>query len=925
MRHLAFLVFLAAASACSLPSRDNDYDPARAPAIGVAFTDATVAGGACMTTAQLSSAQVTTLTISRGRCVGAIVSVLDPQNDAVSSVDIEMTGPVTLERSATVTSAEKAVAIFAPEELRAAGDRLVDVTVRVADVTGARAQMTVQMHVANDPPVVVRIPPRTIPFGGQPWAKNAPVPISFGGAAVADFNGDEAEQWAWRWSDGSTATSTNPNDPAFIREVPSAFAGVFAGEVRVSDDLEMSAPRRSVVRKRPANIWASSQAGIVRIDGALYFHRLFGSVDGPPTAYFPRTADGPKILVHWDTDPATTTHNLMLASWPDLSFVDVESIPDENWRFALSVDRGTLWGAYPGFAQDLFFTRFDLTDAGIAVGPQFTVDVPDPLGSYNNPVLQSADNGDIWAHTYGENVFVVASSGTLTATHGAPGHVLSVRRRPGTGEMWAVRGASPIDGAGPGATLHVYGATETTILLPDSHAYDLAFVDSDTVWISLGDRVILVDAAALTAGASLVEATAGELPVSAAFRMTPVRDTGDVWAFSFSSGALTRFNEDGIEVSVPLFELPTIDDAGMLWLSDFAGLRRVEAPIPSGLMARVPVGRPDLGSSDWEGGVWYASQGIISLTHRALVHAAEDGTVYAEHPEWVAQGGGLPEPLPFFNAFRTRPGTSLAYAIPYNDEFDMKGLYEIDLAQTPPAYRLVLDSNGAAGLRFPVFEPSAPIPASTPFFWTVDSPPIGRVVQMSLDGQTVTPRLGLTGIEGRRLRAARSLRTNTLCLGTWDENGNTLRFRSITPEGAVTTLATVALPDFTNIAGVAVSPDFAYLNDDELCWIAFQPPSPSPGTPCTFGTAELRAYRPGVTTGPNANITITDGRIHSIRPIDPDHVWVTVDRCEGPNEFRDLDYMVRTGFSFSRRATFRNDAEDFIDPEVSPRFGLVNP
>lgn len=939
MRSLPAAAIIAAAlsvSAC-IPERDNPLDPAGAPDAVLRFTDGGV--GTIDSPCEIVNELVTLLEAPRDRCLVLLArGTTDPQ-DGVEGLtyDFRFEGVSLTKGTADHYVLDRAAVLALPPNVP------LTYEVVVTDRDGNYNVTEAQVLLRNQAPTPPRVAPRTLPHGGYPWAPGEPIPVSFGTETAADPDGSDTVQYCWTFPSASEICSTDPNDPAFTVSIEVDTPGRFVAELRVRDAFDTSEPRVAVVNIAEPNAWILGATGAYRVDTSLAVTTVPGADGFATVSRVPGDGvSGERVAVLYD---AGAEERLTLFDAQDVSVagMDLNVIADAG-QVGVAADPGGTWLwtlATQGDSATL--RRWDI--GGLDLTPQapIVVDMPSEGVGYV-PVVEVDGAGRIWASRRHGNVYVfdgVSSTAVEVFLDDSGRRTHSIERRPGTNEVWFIR-TVPLDVSSvASATLHRVveedgQLVESVFQLGTPAAVDMAWYGSDRLWIGLANSVVLVDVDALVnappgddqlALATIV--TLPELPAPLRVLADPV--TGDVWAFALGYTAHGRITGTVHVSESAMNVLPDfIGEDGRLWsMADSAtGLIRYRLP-PVGAPVRVPQPGVFSGASDWNGGLWFARTDLVT-TPVALAHVTEDGIVDALEEEAIDENGEIVS-MPWFGVLRTSPGdTSHAYGIRVDPNAfpTFAGIVRIDLddPDSTPTLTEIVDPASSSAFVYPILEPSAPLPASTPFLWTAADLGSSLADVGQLDPVTGAFTSRLTANEPD-LSLARSLHSNGACVGFRLDSAttDTIRARWISAAGSVTTLQDIVVSDGggglidSSIATVATSRDPAGVAND-LCWIAWN--EPGTGT-CTPGAAQIRGYLPAGGAAV-ASYTLTPaGRILSMKPLDRDRLWLLVERCEpgGSDGVAYLEFVSRSSGILGARYRLRvgpsSFAGGFADPEVS--------
>ncbi len=944
-------------AACSLPSRDNPHDPAVSPVASLYAVDAGDQGP-CLSAQALGSSLSSfapTLTIARTRCMALVArDSRDPQGDALEfrfrrletdqAIDLEG-GDWSLADLFVLSSA---ALLALPQE------QILTFEVAARDPAGSTEVATTQVSISNAPPVAIGDPPRTVPVGGHAWSPGASYTITFDASPSYDPDRTELAEYCWKFPASATndaCSSTDwicretPDDPCFTRTIAADDRHRVVAHLRVGDGLATSSVEQATVAVTDPNLWGENWSLTIngetvgqptRYDAQLRKPDIPGAVPGINVAAEYRGAGGPpRVAVLYREEFGAT--NLRLSDgWPVLTFDDGIVVQPTlgTGKVGIVVDavRQRIWTGALGTYPSPTYQAFAFTGSALELVASGTYGSP---GYYVEGRLLSAVDGEgnAWFAPFGEQMVVLDAPVTgspgepFTFVPGIPYSlpdrvVTGLASRPGSGEVWSVYSSSPFTGIESDATLvrHTGIGPADAIPFPlgDTHALGLAWVDSDRLWLSLGDRgLVLVNATCLASGGcDLDQAIEVEIPDA----VDAVHLVADPWSGTCWAAGL--WEEDGLRAEIDgtlvafsgfEFEVQFVDPDGALWFYADDRLVRASMPDSSRVLARVPLTPVHAVSVDADtGGVWIPTRGPSTLNR-----VAEDGRVVVSMP--VERMGNALGPL---SLFQRSPGGTDGWALaldPYGGTH--KGIYHVDLSD-PDGSTTTLHSFLGSFAVDGFFSPSAPLPQSTPFLWsatqTASTPPVVRAFT----------RTGPVGsgfaLPSNIAAAAVSHRTNRLFIAA--RNGNTLEIRpTAVPAPAYSSpiVATFNLGTELALATVATSDDGS---GGDLFWVVLTD-NVGGSPPCSVHnfTSNVRVYRDdGTVFGYYQG---EPGEITSIVPRGPDTYWITARRCVADGEFATLtvdlrQYEIRLGSPVRTGEAVGIGSDHLVSPESSPHFPI---
>jgi hypothetical protein len=828
-----WLLLLAAlvVAACSLPQRDNAFDPANAPAAQLAVLRLAGPGSTCPP--PIATVPEAVGSASRGDCLELDAGASqDPHGDrmrfrfsALGSAGFE---PLGVESTASTLVLLRSL-VFG---LSSAGEATF--AVAVTDGHGGHGETTRTIALLDARPDAGKQASRALPLGGYPWNPGAPIPIDFRPDGAGDADGD-APSYCWSFpaslaNDACTIApgpdgicSANAADSCFTRQVDVSGGVAFEATAtlvvrdgpRASDRASLPVP--AIVDVREPNLWAGPGGNIPgtrieRLDAARV--PVAGYRDYPHVDFL--AAQSAMAVI----DRPVNDYQLTMASWPsaaplgtpmpfpaaNVAGVRTDAASSRLWLFETDLPPGI---GLPASAAVHAWT----VGAGGALTPGIDVSLSVPYtGAQGEVAIEIDTAGDAWIGRFGGFAQIVEAhpDGTLRTVDAGTDHVFqSLAARPGAGEVWAVRTMSAPTGTGSPFESAKLVSFDATGLESD---YDLAlggesidfasgfaWIDRNEAWLAVPAIGLLhVDVPTLVATGSLDEALLGRVDVvNVASRLTVDPVTGAVWAVSASAGVV-RATRSGTLTTFAYADSYTpdrVDPAGRLWSASFLPdptLLAGESPARSGVVETTDVlfslfPQPDLAS----GGLW-----TTSIVPPSILHLAQDMTSLRQVSSFRLDGGTATA-MPMMLPARFEPGSQTAWAIGRGGTITTSlGLFRIDFSADPPIARTILGATQAADLE--ILEASAPIPGTQPFAWGLTRS-TGQVIMIDPSGN-VSPVFTLPAAErdfgSVFAKAARSLFSNKLCLGTLDtSSGSTvLHLRRFSPTGTVETLGTITMP-----------------------------------------------------------------------------------------------------------------------------------
>ena len=421
--------------------------------------------------------------------------------------------------------------------------------------------------------------------------------------------------------------------------------------------------------------------------------------------------------------------------------------------------------------------------------------------------------------------------------------VFGLAIRPGTAEAW-VAWVDPFYEERASVRIHRVGAAPEQHVFSTSAVVGLAFVDASTLWVLSAERgVLLLDVPTFLQygeeAATLLEIATPEMP-TVGTTVTVDAASGDLW---FAGSASTvRVTLEGTLETFDLLSPLVVEKGGALWsqrtcpqdepvCSYYRFVERGLSASAEPVAARTQLlARRQGGIDQTTGGLWY--QDFFGTLVRADAH----GRTREIHSQVMLDGAADADAPRYWNVSiapdgKTAWGTTVEFV---SFPPALRDLYFIDLDDPARPVTTVVQNSSTEILEF--LEASAPIPAATPFAWFDRGTGLARTI-LTVDGNGATAeRFTVPAGECREsggscrvvTRAARSPKTNALCLATIDEdspsacNGSAgncfLHLRRISAAGVVEDLGVVPHLTPNNDSDFAVAAGGDATRD--LCWVA---------------------------------------------------------------------------------------------------------
>lgn len=863
------------ATAC-LPSRDNTHDPKNRPQAKLFVVDAFDPElGACSTDFGLGRSYASIGTARRSSCVALDArGSEDPQRDPLADLDFEFGTLVDGEftelpqnaRAATLGSGGSVVLLardwLAEQPLRTP----IEFAVIVRDSTGASGEDSADLTLENSRPVAIAGAPIRLTLGGDPWAPGAPYQVTFAGRGV-DPDGDDIQRLCWTFPGEPGPVCHAPEEPPPARSISSTVAQRVVAELRVDDGDELlpSHPAAAVVTVGPANVFFASVPAPLQPGGAVTRPDVDARdivIDGNriQSAVPLAPAGGVSRFAGWNSIPRLYVLPLP-ALGPPLAALD---LGEEPRAIAATPDGGTLLlarhrvGEKGGIPSAGVIDRVTVGATSLSIEPEAVVILDPVFDTYNftdSLVLESDAAGNVWAavrrfddDTLSPVFFVAEGADTAATGPAVPGytvHDLAARPvlDPADAQVWSTYlpvassgSSSRIVVAEPDAPSGVRSYDVGSSAAP-IYAPHLEWWNEDLFWLAThGAGLFLVEAALLDElgfeGAVLLH-----LPhVDFLDELFVDRATGMVWGYGPDIGQtrlLWQVSPDGTSLAHPAGDPPAklhfIDDGGGIVHNSLFGieLSRTTAITDENLTAAFFTPMKPGDGSRWYafpdpvfGGLWVP---VEILERTALARYAEDGTLLELLDEFVDEVGA-PTVMPSVQLARMSPDGSSIWA--WGPQSNPDSLVRVDLTTRPPVVRGVsagttetnhfrIDFQSQAG----PFEPSAPLPASTPFVWVKDLTDVKTFTASGVSGPTVlTLSPGQSTFTGGSLIPA----TNELCLIARDTLGGSppYEMRRLSPGGTVTSLGSFASIEPAGLFDVRVLAVGVSLPEGNQCWFS---------------------------------------------------------------------------------------------------------
>ena len=789
-----------------IPERGNPGDPVNRPQPRLVIVDH-VDGGMCSTDFADGRDWPAVGASRRSACLALDArGTTDPQEDRdalqFTFGTIDSAGGFTPLPAGAIDVPARAVATLR-ESFRGtfSNGEVVRFAVRVKDGAGGTAIAEASLVFVNQQPIARVAPRRVLPAGGYPWVPGEDFVLTFDPSRSSDPDGDLLE-YCWTFPDTGMVCSTSAAAASFTRGIACEPAGVFRPTLIVRDgDLE-SAPVVADVQLRSvdpvvAASWFFAASTHMRLDGRSLEITLAGN-DGTVQAVpiFRTEADGGSVMITLtQVSGSPQAREVSAASLDGTAGAPVrvaESTFKVDGRIAIAPGERRVHV----IATDASGLRYQALDL-----PNQSLDLAQAIApiSIVTPDFGAAQRA-MGVDTLGAVWFGDQDGLARIPPGGGPAQRIESRvqrqvaTRPGSsGELWSLTSDGALEIRDPAAPAAAPLPLDTT-LTPDATFSPtfFDFADAETVWVAFaGDGIRLLDIATLlVSGASaatitryptvvqpeseFVDAVTGELFVNLAdeeglLQLLSLVPSGGVEAHHYSL--------EGLYTEYAL----AVDASGAVWFAGLGG----EYDVRTGRHPdRISDPRPQLGNSwgamhDGEGGVWVATYVGPTLT---LTHHASDGSIL-ETLQGVDDDvlGRIPFPSDVeMGPIRGSPDGRHLWTSGDKLSAATAAIHRIDLASG--ARTTVLSGGEAQDRRLAkVFEPSAPLPASTPFVWTIDYYD-RRASAVALDGTIAEKGTVIPGGLGGNLIASMSHATNDLCI--LHEDSGVFRTRRITPAGS---------------------------------------------------------------------------------------------------------------------------------------------
>lgn len=914
---LPALALAVATSGCLTPVRDNDLDPANRPQVSLVVVDHEDDSGACSTNFADGVDWISVGTTRRSACLALDArATTDPQGDAPDSLDyvfglLDTAGAFHAFSSLDIARPRDSVAILDSSFLRTFSQGIVNFAVRATDDTGATGEGRATILFVNSRPVAHPGRPRILPIGGHPWAPGVDFSVTFDPAASSDEEHDLL-RYCWTFPDdpGPAVCSTNAADPAFTRTVECSEYSRYLAKLVVDDgDLESLPVIASAQVGEPdlfvSPSWYIGATEFVRVEPRRLEVTLGSGGGGEQAEAVPRAAAAMAVISATELPGPTTQFHLSVVDLDGTSGASVLIAEQAGFgkpiaRFAIEPDGARIHVLSRDPGSGYRHRLFDLAPDSLELVP-----AQPPLAitaEFGHPQtgLVADEAGALWFSDV-DGLIRIPPQGAAPQRMDTELLAALVRRPAPSTEIWTLSNyegiVARLDTANPSSPALVVDSTLPGLGGLSYPASSIGFSDTDTIWMVFqGDALRLLDIEQLLAGAGVESATITKYPLPAqafltfvdpqtgtAYLEAPNEDNGLAELLAVSPSGASERQDYGLEgTTYPEFP-QAIDASGRIWFQQNGGAVDYELGRYSNGVSgsRMLLGNSWASIPDGEGGLWAALYvGAIPT----LVHHGADGTLLgAIQTIDDSVQGEIPLPADTeMGPLRGSPDGEYFWTSGPSEPADAV-FHRIDLS-TGERVEVLAGVEAADRFTSGIFEPSAPIPGTTPFLWTLDAP-TNQLSTVSLDGTIADKGTPLTGSVGMNLQASMSYVDNELCVV--HEDASIFRSRRVTPAGAESILGAIPRLNAPNAYSFAVAAS------STICWVSVcESASFTNMGPCDL---RLQGWN-GAGTVVHSFTGVAPERIFTIAPADDERVFFTWYDGEGSRLGRiDFTAGVTTG------------------------------